>query len=188
MPRINLLPWSEQQRTERKNSFAVGMVAALLAALAVTGGGYLFMNSLIAAQNARNQRLADEIKELDKQIQEIERLEQEKEQFIARMQVIEKLQRSRPEIVHVFDTFVRTIPEGVYLTSIVQNGQNFKFQGVTQSASRISTFMRTLDSSQWLKEAFPDILDKNNFTMTARQVTSLDDAAPGAANKKAGAK
>ena len=110
MPRINLLPWREQQRTERKKSFAVGMMAGLLAALAVTGAAYWFVNSLIDGQNARNNRLTKEIQVLDKDIQQINDLDTKKQQFIARMQIIEKLQRSRPEIVHVFDTLVKTVP------------------------------------------------------------------------------
>jgi type IV pilus assembly protein PilN len=187
MPRINLLPWREQQRTERKKSFAVGMFGALIAAGAVTLGGYFFMNSLIGAQNARNDRLVGEIKVLDGKIQEIERLEQEKEQFIGRMQVIEKLQRSRPEIVHIFDTLVQTVPDGIYLTSVVQDGQKFRIQGATQSPSRISTFMRQLEGSGWFKEAFPKFND-SNFTLDAVQVTKVNDDPAPAARKKAGAK
>jgi type IV pilus assembly protein PilN len=176
MPRINLLPWREQQRTERKKSFTVGMMAALMAALAVAGGGYLFMNSLIDAQHARNRRLGEEIKVLDIAIQEINNLERDKQQFIARMQIIEKLQRSRPEIVHVFDTFVQTIPDGTYLTSIVQTGQKFKIQGVAQSATRVSSFWRALDASGWLTQTGLAVLENPNFTLDAVQVTSLNDS------------
>ena len=70
MPRINLLPWREQQRTERKKSFGVGIAAATVAALAVAGAGYLLFNSMIASQQARNARLGTEIKLLDKQIED----------------------------------------------------------------------------------------------------------------------
>jgi type IV pilus assembly protein PilN len=191
MPRINLLPWREQQRTERKKSFAVGMIGAVIAALIVTGAGYVLMNSLIDGQASRNQRLAEEIKILDKKIEEINSFEQQKRQTIARMQIIEKLQRSRPETVHVFDTLVKTVPEGIYLTSIAQSGQNFKIQGVTQSPTRVSTFLRELAASEWLRQ--PDIADDginlNRFTVVAKQVTSLADA-PAAAPRKttAGAK
>jgi len=176
MPRINLLPWREQQRTERKKSFAVGMIAAMVGAVAVTGGGYLFMSSLIDGQNTRNNRLTEEIKVLDKDIQEINSLETKKQQFIARMQIIEKLQRSRPEIVHVFDAIVKTVPDGIYLTSIVQNGQKFKIQGVTQSPTRVSNFMRALDGSGWLQQTFPDKVENGSFILDAAQVTTLNDS------------
>jgi type IV pilus assembly protein PilN len=189
MPRINLLPWREQQRTERKKSFGVGMAAGGLAAFAVAGAGFLLMSAAIDGQNGRNQRLGEEIKVLDKQIEEINNLEQQKQQFIARMEIIEKLQRSRPEIVHVFDTFVKTIPDGTYLTGITQTGQRYKIDGVAQSATRVSSFMRSIATSEWLKDPELEVVENqksnasgSNFTLYATQVTSLgdDSAATGA--------
>ena len=109
MPRINLLPWREQQRNERKMAFTVGLGAAAVGALVVTGASYLYFNSLIDSQQARNALLTNEIKDLDKKIEQINSLEDQKQRFVARMQIIEKLQRSRPEIVHVFDTFVNFV-------------------------------------------------------------------------------
>ena len=193
MPRINLLPWREQQRTERKKSFGVGMAAGGLAAFAVAGAGFLLMNAALDGQTARNQRLSEEIKILDKQIEEINSLEQQKQQFIARMEIIEKLQRSRPEIVHVFDTFVKTIPDGTYLTALTQTDQRFKIQGVAQSATRVSSFMRSLEASQWLKEPELERVESkkgnalgSDFTLFAKQVTSLtEDAGPAAGKAKA---
>jgi len=191
MPRINLLPWREQQRTERKMAFTVGIGAAFVGALVVAGAGYLFFNSLIEAQQQRNQLLTREIAELDKKIEEINSLEAQKQQFIARMQIIEKLQRSRPEIVHVFDTLVTTMPDGTYLTAITQTDQRFKVQGVAQSSTRVSSFMRNLDASQWLKNPELEVVESkkdnplgSDFTLFADQVTTLVDeskpAAPGA--------
>ncbi|MET0279497.1 MAG: PilN domain-containing protein [Steroidobacteraceae bacterium] len=192
MPRINLLPWREQQRTERKKSFGVGMVAAGLGALAVAGAGWLMMNAAIDAQTARNARLGEEIKVLDKQIEEINSLEQQKQQFIARMQIIETLQRSRPEIVHVFDTFVKTIPDGTYLTAITQVGPRYKIEGVAQSATRVSSFMRSIAASEWLKDPELEVVENqksnasgSNFTLYATQVTSPGDAAAAAGTRKA---
>jgi type IV pilus assembly protein PilN len=190
MPRINLLPWREQQRVERKKAFGVGMAAAGLGALAVTGAGYLLFNQMIDAQISRNARLTSEIKVLDKQIEEINSLEQQKQQFIARMQIIEKLQRSRPEIVHVFDTFVKTIPDGTYLTNITQTDKRFKIQGVAQSATRVSAFMRSLEGSEWLKDAELEVYENkrenalgSDFTLYANQITTLSDADAPAAEK-----
>jgi type IV pilus assembly protein PilN len=191
MPRINLLPWREQQRTERKKTFAVGMIAALIAAAVVTAVGYFFFNQLISSQQARNDRLRQEITVLDKQIEEINSLEQQKQQFVARMQIIEKLQRSRPEIVHVFDTFVKTVPDGTYLTGITQTDQRFKIQGVAQSSTRVSSFMRSLEDSEWLTDTELEVVESkkentfgSDFTLLAKQVTSLNvDEAAGAGSK-----
>ncbi len=167
MPRINLLPWREQQRTERKKAFAVGMFGALIAALVVAGIGWFLMQQTIGAQQDRNDLLRAEIKELDKKIEEINDLEAQKQQHIARMEIIEKLQQSRPEIVHVFDTFARVIPDGVYLTSLRQTGRKFQFQGVTQSSTRVSDFMKSIDASQWLTKADLEKIDKQSFVMNA---------------------
>src|SRR5262249_58645525 len=98
----------------------------------------------------RNEDLRVQIKKLDKEIEEINDLESSKQKYIARMEIIEKLQRSRPEIVHVFDDIVRSLPEGVYLTAVKQNGMRLKFEGVAQSSTRVSSFMRNIDGSQWL--------------------------------------
>lgn len=180
MPRINLLPWREQQRAERKKSFGVGMVAAMVAAAGVYGAGLLMMGAMVDSQETRNNRLRDEIKVLDKQIEQINSLEAQKQQFIARMQIIEKLQRSRPEIVHVFDTFVKTIPDGTYLTALTQTDQKFKIQGVAQSSTRVSSFMRALAASEWLKDPELEVVERkkenttgSDFTLYARQVTTV---------------
>ncbi|MDQ2639156.1 MAG: PilN domain-containing protein [Pseudomonadota bacterium] len=167
MPRINLLPWREQQRTERKKAFAVGMFGAFLAALVVAGIGWFLMKQTIDAQQDRNNLLRAEIKVLDKKIEEINDLEAQKQQHIARMEIIEKLQQSRPEIVHVFDTFARVVPDGVYLTSLKQTGRKFQFQGVTQSSTRVSDFMKSIDASQWLTKADVEKIEKQNFVMNA---------------------
>jgi len=184
MPRINLLPWREQQRNERKMAFTVGIGAAAVGALVVTGASYLYFNSLIDSQQSRNQQLTNEIKDLDKKIEEINSLEDQKQRFVARMQIIEKLQRSRPEIVHVFDTFVKTLPDGTYLTSITQTEQRFKIQGVAQSSTRVSTFMRNIDASQWLTRSELEIVESkkdnplgSDFTLYADQVTAPADEA-----------
>ena len=107
------------------------------------------------------------------------------------MEIIEKLQRSRPEIVHVFDEIVRTLPEGVYLTSVKQNGMRLKFEGVAQSSTRVSSFMRNLDGSQWLRNPELEVVQTgkgtgpgSSFTLTADQVTTAGpDNGGGAAAK-----
>lgn len=191
MPRINLLPWREQQRTERKKAFGVGMIGAGVAAAAVYGAGLLMMGAMIDSQEGRNTLLRSEIKVLDKQIEQINSLEAQKQQFIARMQIIEKLQRSRPEIVHVFDTFVKTIPDGTYLTALTQNDQRFKIQGVAQSSTRVSSFMRSLAASEWLKDPELEVVENkkgnttgSDFTLYARQVTTAGEVASTAAASK----
>ena len=166
MPRINLLPWRDEERKERKLKFLVALGGAAVGACLTAFVGFLMMDSMISAQEARNQRLTEQIAELDKQIEKINSLEADKARFIARMEVIEKLQRSRPEIVHIFDEIAKQLPDGVYLTGITQTGTRLKFEGVAQSSTRVSAFMRNIDASSYLKNPELDIVEtkKNNVT------------------------
>jgi type IV pilus assembly protein PilN len=196
MPRINLLPWREHERKDRKVAFTVALGVSALAAAVVTFAVYLMFGSMIDGQERRNEQLRAEIKKLDQQIQEITDLESSKQKFIARMEIIEKLQRSRPEIVHVFDEIVRTLPDGVYLTGVKQTDKKFKFDGVAQSSTRVSSFMRNIDGSDWLRNPELEVVtttkDKgpgSSFTLYADQVSTVtqDDAA-GKGRGKPGAK
>jgi type IV pilus assembly protein PilN len=183
MPRINLLPWRDAQRKERKLKFMVAMGGAGVCALVVTGAVYLLYTGMIDAQDSRNEMLTQQIKILDRQIEEINDLEQTKQQFIARMQIIEKLQRSRPEIVHLFDQIVKTLPDGVYLTGVTETGDHLKFSGVAQSSTRVSAFMRNIDASQWMKNPTLEVIQSapgafgSSFTLDAEQTGG--DAAGG---------
>lgn len=192
MPRINLLPWREGQRKERKLAFAVAMGVGAVAACVTAFFAYLMMGSMIQAQVRRNDQLRTEIKAVDKQIEEINNLENAKQKFIARMKIIEQLQRSRPEIVHVFDEIVRTLPDGVYLTSVKQNAAKLKFEGVAQSSTRVSSFMRNIDGSDWLKNPELEVVQTaktnpgSSFTLTADEVSNAanpDDAGSGKVRK-----
>jgi type IV pilus assembly protein PilN len=182
MPRINLLPWREEQRRERKLQFGIAVGVAAAAAAVVTFAAYLLLSSMVSAQQARNERLRSEIKTLDKHIEEINNLEAAKQKFIARMDIIEKLQRSRPEIVHIFDEIVRTLPDGTYLTSVKQTDKRLKFEGVAQSSTRVSTFMRNIDASEWMKNPELEVVETkqgqtlgSNFTLFADQVSTVSD-------------
>jgi len=159
MPRINLLPWREEQRKERKLAFMVALGGGTVAALIATAGVYLLLSNMIQGQVARNELLRGEIKKLDKQIEEINNLESAKQKFIARMEIIEKLQRSRPEIVHLFDEIVKQLPEGVYLTAVKQQDKRLRFDGIAQSSTRVSAFMRNIDGSSYLKNPELEVVE-----------------------------
>jgi len=150
MPSINLLPWREAERLKRQRDFGMAMGAAVAAAIAVVMLSMLAYSQMISAQNFRNDRLKAEIVELEKSIAEIDGLEQQKERLLARMEIIEELQKSRPEIVHLFDELARQLPEGVYLTGMKQTGARVEIRGVAQSSTRVSALMRQIDASDWL--------------------------------------
>ena len=152
MPRINLLPHRQRERAAKRRDFgAAASAAAVVAALVtiVTGFGF---STAIDRQRERNDVLTKEIGELEKQIADIDSLDAQKQRTLARMGIIETLQRSRPEVVHVFDQLARALPDGVYLTSVKQTEHKFELKGVAQSSTRVSTFMKNIEASQWLSE------------------------------------
>ena len=156
MPRINLLPWREAERRKRQRDFMVAMAGSFISGLLVIALANLSFSQMIGHQRDRNNRLESEIVELEKSITEIDGLERQKERLLARMEIIEQLQRSRPEIVHLFDEITRQLPEGVYLTGMKQTGAAVEVQGVAQSSTRVSALMRQIDSSLWLTD--PDVV------------------------------
>ena len=175
MPRINLLPWREQERKVRRREFMVALGGAAFAAIIFVLGGKLLYSSWIDSQNAKNELLKKEIVKLDAAIADIQDLENRKQRLVARMEIIEKLQRKRPEIVHLFDELVKTVPEGIYLTAIKQNGNKLEIRGVAQSSTRVSTFMRNIDSSVWMDNPQLQVVEAakdsptggSNFTLTS---------------------
>jgi len=150
MARINLLPWREARRKRRQREFAVAGAVALgltaLAALLV----HVQIETSIAAQQSRNQFLSEQIRQLDSQIKEIETLEETKAGLLARMNIIQQLQQSRPEVVRLFDELVTSTPEGVFLTKVEQSGRNVVVEGRAQSNARVSAFMRNVEGSAWI--------------------------------------
>ena len=142
-------------------------------------------NSMIDAQEARNDRLKQEIAELDKSIEEISTLERQKARLIARMEIIDQLQKSRPEIVHLFDEIARQLPEGVYLTGLKQTGARVEVQGVAESSTRVSALMRRIDSSKWLMDPEVQKVEtttsgnsrQSEFTVYLKQVRMDEDLA-----------
>jgi type IV pilus assembly protein PilN len=189
MPRINLLPWRADLRTQRRNQFFIGLGGGAAIALLVVLMSNLIMGAIIDNQRARNQTLKNEIDALDLRIKEIIDLEAKKESLLARMEIIEQLQRSRPEIVHVFDQLVRTLPDGVNLTSIKQNGAAIEIKGAAESNTRVSALMRNIDKSVWLKDPDLEVVQvkpvtgktdaqaprASEFTVIAKQVSARDE-------------
>lgn len=159
MARINLLPWREQRRKERQRQFAFVAVSATVLAALVVAFVHIQINNRIDYQHQRNDFLEDRIAELNRKIEEIEELESTKEKLLARMEIIEQLQRSRPEVVHLFDEMVTTLPEGLYLKSMKQSGDKLVFEGRAESNARVSSYMRQLEESAWLKDPNLDVIE-----------------------------
>lgn len=149
MPKINLLPWRDELRKRREKEFIITAVIAALLMGGVVLGVHLHYESRIAYQQQRNKFIELEIAALDKKIAEIAELKKERDNLIARTKVIQDLQSGRPEIVHVFDELVKTLPDGVYYTKVAQKGRALNLQGIAQSNARVASLMRSLDASKW---------------------------------------
>lgn len=170
MANINLLPWRERLREERKQQFFVllGAVAGVAVVLLFLADRYV--NSMINNQTAKNTFLTEQIGILDQKIAEIRNLQEQKRALTERMAVIQDLQGRRPVIVRLFDELVRTLPEGVYFDTITRTGDIISINGVADSNNRVSTLMRYLEDSEWFA-------DSDLRQITAAQPTAGADGA-----------
>ena len=149
MAKINLRPWREELRAEKQKQFVVMILGA---AIIAAGLAFLWksdMDNRIAYQQSRNAYIETAGKKLDKQIKEIENLKRQRDELLARMQVIQDLQGKRPVIVRVFDELVRTLPDGLFFTDLKRSGDQIDIVGMAESNSRISNLMRRCDESDW---------------------------------------
>lgn len=177
MAHINLLPWREELNKQRQREFAFLSGGSVIVAGLVVLFMHLHFDGKINNQNQRNSFLKSEIELLDKRIGRIKELENMKNDLLARMNVIQQLQSSRPESVHLMDEMVRTLPEGVYLDSFKQRGRKLTMKGVAQSNARVSDYMRNIEDSQWFGGPRLDLIKSKtskrrrmaNFTLNGEQ-------------------
>jgi len=155
MARINLLPWRAERRKARKKEFAVMLGMAALGGVLASFLVITYYSGRISNQIARNEFVRAEITKVDAQIKEIGELDKKKDKLLARKEVIEVLQANRSQMVHLFDSLVKTIPDGVALTAIKQEGDILTLGGRSQSNARVSTYMRNLEGSGWMTN--PDL-------------------------------
>ncbi|NCC29307.1 MAG: pilus assembly protein PilN [Gammaproteobacteria bacterium] len=178
MTRINLLPWREEARQRRRKEFAAAGGLALVFTLLLAVLVHLQIEGRIGDQLARNQLLEGEIAQLDRQIKEIQDLEKIKADLLSRMEIIQQLQESRPEIVRLFDELVVAIPEGVYLTKLEQNGRAVVVEGRAQSNARVSAFMRSIEASQWIGKPRLLLIEDKTGTGPSQFRLAFDQVSP----------
>lgn len=163
MARINLLPWRAERRKQRQKDTMLMLALSALAAVVLSFLIIGYHNAQIDGQNERNSYLKARIAEVDKQIEEIDELDRKKAKLLARKEVIEELQANRSQMVHLFDSLVRTIPDGVTLTSIKQDSETLTLEGRSQSNARVSTYMRNLEGSGWMSRPELAIIEAKGF-------------------------
>lgn len=152
MARINLLPWREERRKERQQEILAVMGLAAILGIGIVFAVHSYIDSKISFQKERNALLQKEITRVNSQIREIKDLDSTKADLLARMGIIQELQSSRPEVVHIFDELAQTVPEGVYLTKMIVNEEDLQIEGLAQSNARVSAYMHNLNASQWLTD------------------------------------
>ena len=196
---INLLPHREERRKRKKIAFYAGLVVAGIAGLAIAGVWYVIVQQLISGQQSRNAFLQEEIKKLDVQIKDIASLKAEIASLKARQKAVEDLQIDRNVPVHVLNELVNQVPEGIYITSIKQDGQMLNVAGIAQTQERVSELLRnTAYNSEWLVK--PELIEskattlqpntrdqKRLFDFSVRLTIKRPQDAPSAASQAAGA-
>ena len=162
---INLLPHREERRKRKKIAFFAGLGVAAVAGLAIVGAWYLVVEQLVSGQQQRNAFLQTEIAKLDVQIKDISSLKAEIASLKARQKAVEDLQIDRNVPVHVLNELVRQVPEGIYVTSVKQDGQTLSVAGVAQTQERVSELLRnTAYNSEWLVR--PELIESKATTVT----------------------
>lgn len=189
MTGINLLPWRDERRRQQQRQFGLLTALALVLTAAIMVVVHFEIAGAIEYQNARNQFLQNELAQIEQKIKEIDEMETRKRKLIAKMEVIQRLQTRRPEIVHVFDELARTLPEGVQLTEVTQTEGLLTINGIAQSNGRVSAYMRNIEASPWFEdpvltviESKPDAPEKaevrgSKFTLSVRQTAEQKDPA-----------
>ena len=186
MDGINLLPWREEKRRARDRQIVTGAFVIWILCGVTVFGSYSYLKLLQDNQKGRNNYLTAEIKKLDKAIKEIKTLQRQKANLVARMQVIQNLQRQRNQVVQIFEDIVRKLPEGVYFDRLNKKGLNFSFTGTAQSNARVSNLMENLGSSSWFNDPNLNVINVepsegvrlSQFSLGVKQRTKPKPAKP----------
>lgn len=169
MIRINLLPHRAEKRRARQIQFIAFSVISILIGAVVVGFVHVTIMTQISYQERRNEYLNKEIAVLDKQIDEIKKLREQTQSLLARKTVVENLQSTRSDVVHLLDQMLRILPDGVYLKSLKQTGMRISMVGYAQSNARVSTLMRAIEDSPWLEA--PTLIEIRAATIAGARVS-----------------
>ena len=171
MIRVNLLPHREQRRKAQRTQFFITLGVVVAIGAGIWFGVHTYLEDQFDRQVARNKYLQDEIAKLDKQIAEIQKLKDQTAALLARKRVVETLQSTRSDVVHLLDQLVRQLPDGVFLKGIKQSGNRVFVNGYTQSQARVSTLMRNLESSPHLEN--PGLIEIKSVNLAGQRINEF---------------
>ncbi|MGY0505082.1 PilN domain-containing protein [Luteimonas sp. e5] len=185
MVRINLLPWREERRKQRQQEFYLMMGGAVIGGLLLALLGWMWFNGQISGQNERNAFLDGEIAKVEAEIADIKELEGKHAALLARKEVIEKLQADRFKMVHLFDALMRTVPDGLVLTQLKQEGEQLTLEGRAQSNARVASYMRNLENAGWMKNPDVTVIETTQPQGVVRQAAASGTSVPPAGSAAA---
>jgi type IV pilus assembly protein PilN len=171
MIRVNLLPHRAEKRKAKQLQFIVLSAISLVLGAVVGGFIHVAISAQISYQERRNAYLKQEIAVLDKQIDEIKKLREQTQSLLSRKTVVENLQSTRSDVVHLLDQMLRILPDGVYLKSVKQSGYKISVVGYAQSNARVSTLMRSIEDSPWLDS--PTLIEIHTATVSTARVSEF---------------
>ncbi len=171
MIRVNLLPHRAEKRRARQVQFIVLSAISLVLGAVIVGFVHVAISTQISYQERRNAYLKQEIAVLDKQIEEIKKLREQTQSLLARKTVVENLQSTRSDVVHLLDQMLRILPDGVYLKTLKQSGYTISLVGYAQSNARVSTLMRSIEDSPWLDS--PTLIEIHATTAGGARVSEF---------------
>lgn len=182
MARINLLPWRDWERRRLRQRFLLSLVLALVVGIVIIVWATFMVEGEVSNQQGRNQYLREQVAQLNVKIKAINRLKKTREELLARMKVIEKLEQSRPLVVHLFDQLTRTVPDSVYISSVTNKGGDLTIAGVAQSPSGVSAYMQNIANSPWLADPNLEVVRtrrdgkvrRSSFTVTTQLMQPQD--------------
>ncbi|GAC1372553.1 MAG: PilN domain-containing protein [Aquirhabdus sp.] len=170
MAQINLLPWREAQREERKKEFLTINIAIFLLGAVLSGLVWMFFSHILSDQQQANAQVTAANAQLDEQLKSLSGLQARRDEIVARMKVIQDLQGQRPVVVRIFDELPRLTPVNVYLTKFSRVGDKFTIEGRAQSPNDVSEFLRNLEASPWFRNAFMNSFQGTILTPTSGSV------------------
>ncbi len=171
MIRVNLLPHRAEKRKARQLQFIVLSAFSLALGAVLVGFVYVAISTQISYQERRNAYLKEEIALLDRQIEEIKKLREQTQALLSRKTVVENLQSTRSDVVHLLDQMLRILPDGVYLKSLKQTGYRISIVGYAQSSARVSTLMRAIEDSPWLES--PTLIEVHATTVGSTRLSEF---------------
>ena len=178
MARINLLPWREERREERRKRFLLMLTGVVVGSVGAVFIADQIISAAITRQAARNDYIGKQIAVVDERIKQISELKAHRQQLVERMRIIQDLQGNRQVSGRIFDQLARTLPDGVYFTEVKMTGKTLSISGAAESNNRVSDLMRNLEASDWfdapslneVKATTAGQVDQTNtFELTVRQ-------------------